>query len=272
MENLKVEVLPGGAKVASGGTRTQIKLSRPWQVNLAIDTATCPFDTQPQNQILWIERSGGWRVLQNLFTPHDWHRLIVPAKCWTDDEVRTLGGFPQIQAALGIASSLICEAQDDEFWLGVHIGALAGQNIAHLHYHLFKPVGEPPIGAPLIEEYFSASPLSLFDEPNLKVVLGGHRAGQCFILPNGSLTIDAPSFAVMLDRIIGRYASAFRSTQGLPPDYLIGVKLLGCRIHYATYVPVLNNWGITEYMGLLEQRPLILPWPHEESLRWLLTH
>jgi hypothetical protein len=54
----KVENLPGLVGALSGGTRTKIKLDRPWQTEIAIDPASCPFETLPQTEVARFEDEG----------------------------------------------------------------------------------------------------------------------------------------------------------------------------------------------------------------------
>jgi diadenosine tetraphosphate (Ap4A) HIT family hydrolase len=274
MENLVIDSLPNGLLVASGGTRTEIKLSRPWQSDIRVDPSTCPFETPTQSEIARWEQSGGWRLLKNLFTPHDWHVLLVPFSCWPPSQIRTLGGMERIAAALHIVTEVLGNMPLEEYWLGVHIGPLAGQNIGHLHYHLIKPLsgpaGNPPASG--VVEWMKNSRLTLLEDSELKTVLGGLRAGQCFVFPAGASKVTSGALAAALDRLIGMYSASFMSREGLPPDYSIAVKFVGAEFQYATLVPILNHWGFTEFMGLLENRPIILPWPNDESLRQLLLH
>lgn len=274
MIQLFVDSLPGGIKAASGGTRSAITLDRPWQTDIVVDPSTCPFDTKQQLELAKFETEGGWRVLNNPYSPFSWHRLIVPKTCWAKDRVRSLGGGKKIAAALGIAKSIMGN-EEHEFWLGVHVGSSAGQNIGHLHYHLLQPLkGAPPSNTedPVVG-HFKSSPLVLSEDYRYKVVAGGFRAGQFFIVPADNIIRftedEAVGLAIVLDRLITLCSRKFVSKQGLPPDYVIGMKFaLSCMV-YASYMPILNNWGFTEYLGLLESRPLILPWPHQESVRYL---
>jgi hypothetical protein len=278
--DLKIQLLSGALSTASGGTRISVKLDRPWQTDIIIDPANCPFETKPQVQVASYERQGGgWQVLENIHTPFSWHRMIIPRICWTKDQVRTLGGEEAIGTALCIASKTI-RADAGEFWLGVHVGPAAGQTLGHLHYHLLKPLSRAAQSAreDRTVEYIKSASLVLFEDHGHKVVLGGCRAGQCFIVPlNDKLPFgdnEAVVLARVLHRLVTLYNKKFLSTNAddrlrLPPDFIISARFLLSRLVYATYIPILNNWGFTEYVGLLEERPLILPWPHEESARYL---
>src|SRR3989344_770445 len=90
---------------AAGGTRTAIKLDRPWQNDIVVNPETCPFCTKQQNEIPEFSNTE-WGVLNNAFTPFDYHLLIIPRTCWPKEKLRMLGGREKIQAALEIALNI----------------------------------------------------------------------------------------------------------------------------------------------------------------------
>ncbi len=274
MGQLIIETLSSGIRVASGGTRTSIKLDRAWQTDITIDPANCSFETRKQIEIASFARDGGWRVLENRYTPFPWHRLIIPESCWPKEEVRTLGGVEKIGAALSIASTMMRD-EIGEFWFSVHVGPSAGQNIGHLHYHLLQPISgtDRPTRGDGVTDYVKSSSLVLSEGHGFKVVVGGCRAGQSFVVPldhETQFADDEPNrLAKVLDYLITLCNKKFSSNRNMPPDYIIAVKFLFSRMVYASYIPILNQWGTTEYLGLLEGRPLILPWPHGVTLQYL---
>ena len=278
---MKVQIQPlsRGLFTASGGTRVSVKRDRPWQTDIVVDKSKCPFETTPQVQVASYDFPvGHWKLLENMHTPFSWHRLIIPSTCWAKEQIRILGGQESIATALRIALEAM-HAESGEFWLGVHVGPSAGQNTSHLHYHLLKPFNRPSqssSGRTLIE-HISSSPLILFEDEGYRVVLGGYRAGQCFISPTEKACFgykEAEGLARVLARLVDLYNKKFERPHEderlrFPPDYILSAKFLVPTLIYVTYIPILNNWGFTEYLGLMEERPLILPWPHEESLRYL---
>lgn len=272
MTEREIEILPGGLSAAAGGTRTSINLNRPWQADITIDSSTCPFETKEQKEIARYNEDGGWQVIENQSTPFSFHLLIIPTVCWPKEDLRVLGGEGKVSRALKIAKDFI-SVGNQEFWVGVHIGPLAGQNLGHLHYHLLQPIDRAHQSSEEVATYSQSNPLVIFEENALRVIAGGYRAGQCFIVPQSrrfDLTHEtAHNLASVLSRIITLYNEKFRSTQGLPPDYTIGIKFLGSTMLYCSYIPILNNWGITEYLGLLERAPLILPWSHRTTVEHL---
>jgi len=273
-----LESSPGLLRCASGGTRNQVKLDRPWQVDLSVDPANCPFEADQQREVARFDCFGGWRILENPHTPFRFHRLIVPLSCWPKERLRSLGGREGISAALELADSII-GAHDGELWLGIHIGALAGQNVAHLHYHVLEPLERSEMASSEAEsavfQYCRESQLVVLERPPFRLVAGGCRAGQCFVvgsLPRFRLSAAITSvLADVLASTVALYNRKFRSIQGLPPDYMIGIRFHDGRMLYGYYVPILSQWGFTEHFGLVEGTPLILPWPHEETVRHLAS-
>jgi diadenosine tetraphosphate (Ap4A) HIT family hydrolase len=267
MGSTRISPLPGGVEVAFGGTRTAVKLDRPWQLEIPPVGQSCPFEREDVTPIDSFETVEGWRLLQNKYTPFPWHRLLVPASCWSVNKIRQLGGPQEIECVLSLTQKIIGPARG-EFWLGVHVGLTAGQNVRHLHYHLLKPLKRSPNCDPYsVELYAKSAKVVLFHHNGLKTALGGLRAGQCFIVPEhpSMLTNPIETFANALSRVIDLYNERFRSVQGLSPDFMTVLKFKGNRIQYASYIPILNNWGFTEYLGIIERTPLILPWPHEST-------
>ena len=270
------EILPGGIPTLSGGTRRGVKLDRPWQSDLIVNPSKCPFEDEEALKgclIRLCPEEGGWRVITNRFTPHHEHLLVMPMTCWPKERLRTMGGLNQINMALQLVGDIIAPIAGER-WLNVYVGAAAGQNVTHLHYHLLEPV-QRILSRPErdVAGHFASSPLVLFELEGFRVVVGGHRAGQCFIVPLEGHPFDqrvAESLAGVLHCIIRMFAEKFTSVQGLPPDYQVNIKFVDGRVVYACFIPILNNWGGTEYLALMEGTPITLPWPHEDTLRHLL--
>jgi len=161
-----------------------------------------------------------------------------------------------------------------ELWFGVHVGPTAGQNTSHLHYHVLEPLDAANSAKDgEMVAFCKSSKLRLFENSALIGVAAGVRAGQCLFVPaenGGEFSQEtAAALAAFLTRIIDLYADRYRSKQGLPPDYMVGIKLVRQRFVYGYFLPILNNWGFTEYFALFERAPLILPWSHADSLRLL---
>lgn len=272
---LEIEKISDCISAASGGTRRGINFSRPWQSDIVVDPAVCPFETKEETEIPGFRQEGGWRLLGNKYTPFPFHRLIIPETCWPKERLRVLGGEDEIGIVLRIVQSILL-VETRELWLGIHIGPSAGQNLAHAHYHLLEPLKRiSPEPQSDIAAHFRDSANVLLKGSHLRVVVGGCRAGQCLIVPeNDSVKLTSEitrDMASLLNHIVKLYSVKFKSTQGLPPDYIIGFRFSGMKIQYGFYIPILHNWGFAEYFGMLEGTPLILPWSHKETFEHLIS-
>ncbi|MEK7654169.1 MAG: HIT domain-containing protein [Patescibacteria group bacterium] len=281
---------PGGRKSVAGGTRTVIKLDRPWQSDIVVSKETCPFCTKPQKDVRVVDLGdgGSWRVIENVFTPYPFHRLVIPSECWSKEDIRNLGGRSKIYGALSLAMEEVVANPDKTIFVNVHVGALAGQNVAHLHYHVvaykFDDNSESPVMPWLCENYNRKHGryrhLVTYDNAFLAIAAGGMRAGQSFIFPCDPLPI---SLADDLDREIfcsnaARYLShlielmneKFRSVQGLTPDFKISLMFQEGKFRHGLYVPILNHLGSAEEMAMYEDScPITMPWTHEATVEHL---
>ncbi|MEK6855289.1 MAG: hypothetical protein AABX73_03640 [Nanoarchaeota archaeon] len=133
----KTKILSGGSR--QGKEVVQRKMKRPWQNAPFIHSIDgCPFcrdETEP-GEI----REGELRVLNNIQTPYDFHKLIVPTrytyergKDASEDFLYDSSGFNQV---LDLSQKILDDNKKERALFGVHIGFLGGQNLAHLHYHL----------------------------------------------------------------------------------------------------------------------------------------
>lgn len=268
-----LQVWPGRITTAAGGTRTAIKLSRPWQKEMVIDPTTCPFCTKPQTV---LEECGNWLVLQNTSTPFPFHQLVIPRECWPVAMMRNLGGEKNLSDALQIVWRIVEQQGRDQMLHSVFSGYLAGQNVPHLHHHVLENTFPDFQSLDATREVYQAASdlnLILFQEDGFRVAVGGLRAGQCFIVPlkSESMADQAIRISRILTRLISLYADKFRSDQGLPPDYQVALRFWGGKLAYGFYLPILNHWGATEYLGLMGEQPVILPWPHEETVKHLFS-
>lgn len=265
---------PGGLQTLTGGTRVAIKLSRPWQKDIEINPERCNFCTTTEEPIAYRKEWRGWRILGNPMSPHKFHRLIVPARCWPLETLRTLGGMEEIKIALEIAHSIL-QAEDTRLTLGVHVGASAGQNLPHLHWHIVETnsMGRGNIVGELREFYKHHQDLIFLESEGLYAAVGGFKSGQCFLLSKATYPDLDSTFldelATFLFKIISLYAVKFKSVQGLPPDYLVAFTFVGTNIRYGCYVPILDHWGFPSYLGLLGDDYMVLPWPHEVTAEYL---
>lgn len=277
---------PGGFKVLYGGTSGGVKLNRPWQLPISVNPSACPFCRGEGAVIKTF--SNGYLHLNNKFTPHEHHTMIIPPACFTENQLRVLGGENEICKACDSIYSLTDRAR--ELWVTAHIGALAGQNVSHLHYHVMEPCRlreeddlatmmsdrDSLLQTILTEEalmkYLRNSQLVFLEEKNMRIVVESiFRAGQCFLAPMDDTSKTTTAELVrLLSRTVESYAQAFRSQQGLAPDFQLFFKFMGPRLVYGSYLPILNHHGSTESVGaILSGGPFVHPWSPEETLEVL---
>lgn len=263
---------PGGLRSIAGGTRTQIKLDRPWQLPITA-TTNCVF-CPPRDKVTVLEDRGNWLVLQNTLTPYPFHRLVIPNRCWSDTDLRALGG----KEGLDLAFSLI-EGQlslySNPLLVTVHIGALAGQNISHLHWHVVDYFVEPAVdNTDQWRNTFVARPQILFHQTNqLFMAIAGVRAGQCQIVPTDkSVNLSAKNLTPHLSFLVDLFAAKFRSSSGLSPDFNLSLRFDQGNFIQGIFTPILNHWGGSEQIALYTPGVAItLPWPHETTVAHLLV-
>ena len=271
MANIIFEMLVGGfTLITGGGTRTMIKLSRPWQPPLPIALEKCPFCGQLQDDILLANIPPGWRLRKNLYTPYRRHRLVIPDTCWDAEILQTLGGHPKICEAL---ASICLAIKDDQVEIAtfIHIGQNAGQNLGHAHWHLME-----------IQVRKALIPTGIPDEllvrrsEKIDIFATGVRAGECLIVPRGEPmifnqdnTIDG--IATALNWIVALGNEKFCSREGRPPEFMVSVRISAeGYFRYADYCPILTMWGANEHVfAPLEGGPITLPWPHEITAAYL---
>lgn len=291
---------PNGMKSVAGGTRTRIALSRPWQREIQLRKEGCPFcDPNDPARIRYYPEAGGWWLRRNLFTPYPFHQMAVPARCLEVDDLRNLGYEDSIDAALKIAMDAINENGVPSVYLNVHIGVLAGQNIPHLHWHIVQydiRDGQSSVCRQLLDWYFDREAqdglswklrrpdLVLHQNALCTAVVGGVRAGQCFILSSLHPAVAGTAGAELLfseyeercfladaiHAIVSLYNKKFLSVEGLAPEFNLTLNFgkYGA-FQYGLYTPILNHWGSAEQMALYEGCHITLPWPHELTAEYL---
>src|SRR3989344_4143358 len=128
---------PNGMRSIAGGTRGEINLSRAWQKEIEMNPKTSPF-CPGKGQVLKELANGEWPLLQNRLTPYLFHEMVIPANCWSPDELRILGGEENVAVALRLIHEEIRNHPGKKLFVTAHIGTLAGQNVGHLHYHVME--------------------------------------------------------------------------------------------------------------------------------------
>lgn len=265
---------PNGMKSIAGGTRGEIKLSRPWQQEIVVNPETCPFCTG-KGHVLEELAGGEWRLLQNRFTPYPFHRMVIPRECWSATDLRSLGEFRRIEDALRLIFRVVKSSGLEKLFITAHIGPLAGQNVCHLHYHIVQyalsDASESAVPEKMRKVFAEKTEFIILEGWGLFAGVGGVKAGQCFVLPgHRSQSLRSEDIALMLHDVVSLYNKRFKSTQGLSPDFSIGLQFWQGEFQYGLYTPVLNHWGAAEQMALYEPGcPLTLPWPHELTAEYL---
>ncbi len=272
---------PNGLRNVAGGTRNEIKLDRPWQIPIQVDPSSCPFCNKPRNDVAFYEDGGGWRLIKNSFTPYPFHQMLIPKHCWAVDKLRSLGGKDELICAMKILKTLAERESNRTLFVNVHIGWLAGQNVSHLHYHLvqykFDDNSTSSVGLEF-QSFFRENPQLVISkktiwESDLTIGIGGMRAAQAIILPNGEKFhwgIFSATMGSALSWLVNEYNEKFKSKQGLPPDFKISLMFQGGEFKHGMYIPILNHWGSAEEMAMYEDScPITLPWPHELTAKYL---
>jgi len=236
LSNLTVQEWPGPIRTTASDTKKiPEKFSRPWQAHTLVNPETCLFETRPQAvlEILEQPNKDGWKVLKSTAAPEPYHNLVIPETCrtWPEERLRRLGGAGKIAEAIEIASRRIKDDCLERAQFSVQIGPLAAQNLPHLHYHLYyadELFSEPNLAEMIIAQQGDHLKDLLFLENNsFRIVAGGHRTGQCFLLRQDME--EAPLFnadiAETLSRLINLYARKFKSVEGMPPDFGLELSL-----------------------------------------------
>ncbi len=270
---------PNGRRSVAGGTRTEIKLDRPWQVPVQVNPANCPFCDGKKPTLKHFDEEGGWRLIENSFTMYrvngGVHKMLIPDQCWPVEELWDLGGEKKLAAAFRILQEEVENHKDRILFINFHIGYQAGQNVPHLHFHivqyLFDDLQFQRLGIDLYELYESNKYKHLiFSEDERRIfAIGGVRAGQCFIIPKSGFT-KLPELSGDLHKLVSLYNQKFKSKQGLPPDYNVSIVMVGGNIMHGLYTPILSNLGGAEQMAYYyKDAPLSLPWSHEKTIEYL---
>lgn len=172
-----------GLQTLSGGTRTSVKIDRPWQPKLKFPetSAQCPFCSRSQTDEFTPEV--GWKTFQNSNTPFPYHRLLVPTSCWDEATLRSLGNAAVLERCWRIALAEIQRTRSSLFpiWIYAHIGYGAGQNLTHLHFHLCEA---PTTPKPVVDDEFGVLPggVPLRESERMETYLAGVRAGHAFVV------------------------------------------------------------------------------------------
>ena len=264
-----------GYKTLNGHTRAGVKLSRPVEAGTMWDSAKtkCPFHRADEQSLAEYGGEGGViRVLGNRFTPHHKHRLIIPKACTDEEFVRTLGGPAFLTRSLEIIGEL-AGREPEEWVFAAHV--LRGQNVPHLHWHLYAYHPEEEVdlkreAAWTVHE--ENSNLVLWTTEEFEVVARGTKVGQLMIVPMPLLNEVGPwpspfkEVAHSLHAIIQLTNEAFRSPQGERPRYSVTGRIgKDGRIRYVTYVPDLQMYGCSDDAADFNGTARSRAWSPEET-------
>lgn len=276
-----MNILPSGIRLVSGGTRVWPVMNRPWQPDYALLAGkdNCPLCMSPEKSHLTVKEypncGEGWFVRKNETTPFTSHHLVLPMSCkdWGETRWRRLGGTEEIKNALSIVADLATTAQGQELKVLAHVGFGGGQNWWHPHWHIIS--SKNPNGVEKTLQWIESNTLELAKFP-MRVVLGGSRAGKCwFHSPanqnNTSFEQSIESITDTLDHLVHLLAEKFVSQQGVPPDFNVLLRIAASgQFQYGCLTPILNNWGANDVAGVDEGNEIVLPWPHEATLTFLV--
>lgn len=256
----------------SGATRSNVITTRAWQPTLV--RRKCPFCENPPEEGEYSP-GPGWRLLFNKFTPHKYHRLLIPTECWPDDKLRDLGGEDSFRQAITYALAEIPKHRPAFFPTRIvsYIGHNAGQNLAHHHWHLLEPDVQPEKLVIDVEAARERGEI-LCESEHFVTLAYGVRAGEMVVEPRPGkrllathLLIDPALVKEVVQEVhhlVARYNEKFNW-----PDYSVNFVLHApddWRVHY---IPFLNNWGGTEYLAIYYGTQFVLAWPHAETVRFL---
>lgn len=279
-----------GLQTLCGGTRTSVKVDRPWQPKMVFPTPNpCPFCTKKQEDeyMHCPDDYFYFKTFQNSNTPFPYHRLLIPTRCWEERELRNLGGRDALGLALECAFKEVLRTRPRVYptWIYTHIGYGAGQNLTHNHWHLCGAPTEPKPLAIDGETLFAFS--QAFADKSSQVILSfgqfvtaivhGVRAGQVIIAPH---SVGAGGIITTNNFVTNPYVqkNVFDTTHQIVnlfnqkfnyPDYCLFVALNSETDWHIRYIPILNNWGGSEFAALDYGTPFVLPWPHSETVKFL---
>lgn len=264
----------------SGGTRTTVKIDRPWQPKLMFpkSSAECLFCSCKQEDEYVPGK--GFKTFKNSYTPFPYHRLLIPLVCWEEQKLRSLGGLETLSLALKYALAEVARTRENLWptWIYTHIGYGAGQNLTHQHWHL---CGAPTEPQPLVVSDYccNSNEITLLHGQYITTILHGVRAGQVLIVPHddgegGIITTEnfATNPCVQEDVfwtvhwVIEKFNEKFNY-----PDYCLFLALNSETDWHFRYTPILNNWGGSEFAALDYGTPFVLPWPHSKTVEYLVS-
>lgn len=268
------EFIPG-IRTFSGGTRTIVKIHRPWQPKLRFPEVREACELCVKQDDGEHHPGRGWKVFPNLYTPSPWHSLLIPDRCWPEDRLRALDGEDGLARALiyGLREPDRLEKPRFPLWLQAHIGYGAGQNFPHYHWHVYPPPDAPRSFVPPVLASLASNQM-LWSHGPFTTAICGVRAGQALIYAHNGISATrlyeddqfVTQLATEIHQVVTRFNQKF-----LYPDYQLQLAITNKHEWHVRYTPILNNWGASEFAAIEQGTAFILPWPHEETVKFLLT-
>ncbi|TSC67944.1 MAG: hypothetical protein G01um101472_249 [Parcubacteria group bacterium Gr01-1014_72] len=268
---------PASVSTISGGTRTRVITARPWQPKLITypegREGECPFcQTGRANEY----RGDGFVISDNLYSPFEFHRLLVPSTCWKESELRNLNGpglSLETAFTAGLGEFVRLGRNPFPAWISTHIGIGAGQNQPHHHWHLIvRPRGGTEVVGQDRPEF---GPLTIIRDSNLfRACAWGIKAGQVLIVPRAPILITAAmeNVEILLElvRLVRNIVDLYNKKFSYP-DFAIMFAVAGEYDWCVHYIPHLNYWGPNDYLAPVYGTPYTLSWSHKETVRFLLS-
>ena len=183
-----------GLQTLCGGTRTSVKVDRPWQPKMVFPTPNpCPFCTKQQEdeyKYFQDDYCFNFKAFQNSNTPFPYHRLLIPTECWDEKTLRDLGGKSVLKIVLRCALEEIKRTRKGLFptWIYTHVGYGAGQNLTHNHWHLCGAPTEPNW---LMSTEEAPDNIVLDTNDDFLTIVCGVKAGQVLIGNKKEWTISS---------------------------------------------------------------------------------
>jgi hypothetical protein len=279
MTPLIIESWPGGV-CTQANPGVHVKLDRLWQYEITVSTGT-PCDLCASAYKIREFRIGSqtsWILADNIRRDRRVQMLFYPASCST--KVWHPRGFTNADVTILVdpleyAIGHHCEP-DTHYTASLQCGGLAGSSQEHPHMHWYTP-NASSVAAVLrerddIRDYLSRSSRRVIDLgcDGVACVAGGAFTGQCYLVPTDKDFLTPGQAFSALRALTALYDRKFMSAQGLVPEYDFVIEVADGGILFATYFPVLSQWGGAQRRsvgGSVE--PISLAWSHDATVRHL---
>jgi len=152
-------------RVLRPGDRVFVDSERERILRSSADPRSCPLcEGSPGVEVL---RGDSWRGVEDMFPVVRRHTLIVPRRHVTDISQLTAAEWAELGSLLGEFRGRLLEVSGSaDINVAMNLGPLAGQTVAHLHWHVLPRVAgddEAPRGG---VRRFIAHPFRPYPEPS----------------------------------------------------------------------------------------------------------